>query len=159
MILPYQDLPLVNSVPNQTPDEVLDSIKEWAVEGVLVYSFAFLQCDGDPHKYDSYKLPIGRVCEGCLATSLQIIKELAVEVATLPKPDNATGREILTLYFEKAEAIPPWGVREFYDLQKQGKWVVTLRGPDKAADLRPHQKRYVILVGERTIYGPIFSKG
>lgn len=155
-VLPFRGLPFAN-YPYEDERVRQELIKEWCEGDLFKYSFGFLFSAHEPKVYEDYKVPIADVIDGKLVTTKEIIFSIANSIKRLNFTyDVAELREHITPYYRVLGLLPHWGEPEYYKTLREHKTPRVLHGPHKAGNLRPNQKRMVLLNEDNNlVFGPL----
>jgi hypothetical protein len=155
-VLPYRELPIVDT-PLESEEFRKAIIKEWSENELYKYSFGFLFSRREPKELDDYLVPIADVIGGLLVTTREIILTLHHSLREVKETYNEGHLRVhLSGYYEGLGILPRWGTPRYHELLKEGKTPRVLYGPHKTGNLRPNQKREVLLDEDKEIiFGPL----
>ena len=155
-VLPNRELPIVEA-PLESEEFRKAIIKEWAEGDFFKYSFGFLFSRREPKDLDDYLVPIADVIDGLLVTTREIILTLQHSLREVQETyDDEHLRAHLAIYYQGLGILPRWGTPMYYELLKTGKTPRILHGPHKTGNLRPNQKREIVLDEDNEIiFGPL----
>lgn len=160
-VLPFRNLEIVDiGIP--PVDTIVEEIKDWSDGNLLKYSYAFLFSAESPSREEHFTIPVGFVHNNKLVTSLQIIRVTAEVVQSFNGDESIViaAKNHISRYFAKVGSVAPWGTVNYKELVTKGRTPRVLEGPHKRGDLRPNQRRYVVLDDERNIiFGPLIATG
>lgn len=159
-LLPYMDIPIAeDEAPNITDRR--NQLVEWADGDLIKLSAGFIAYKNEGENPEDYILQIAFIKDNCLVTNQKIIKYVGSQCLDYrgwkKGMEFSMGiRKHVELYYDKIKSIPPWGSSEYVKLEKKGMTPRILIGPHKGGELRPNQRRRVILNSSKEIvYGPL----
>jgi hypothetical protein len=138
----------------------LAQLVNWAEGDKAKLSAGFLAYENEGDKPDDYLFQIAFIKDECLVTNEEMIKDAGKLCKEYKEWKEYTKiifeiRAHLELYYAKIGSVAPWGSRQFNKLKSSGRTPRVLEGPHKGGQLRPNEKRWIILDdNNELVYGP-----